>query len=607
MLEPYILSDKLSYLHPTCMKDFVYHYQEKGYARRIENCIVHLNILSIDFHQVAQLCKKYYLATAFFYIFNRGLRDFVSPLQDIMVILSKNIQEKRIGYTILLYLNKCLLGEEFPSGGSLPEKLYLPLKEQLVDFLFSEHPKDYKEYGEEQKSFPRLRVLFKFDCKRTFEFLTVVFNDNLFSTQDLMDSLQSIFIDKQIEVDPLKIQFYFQNVSEHWTNQQTGYFLMFACKQLSIKKCVLSNYMIQRIIGYLTLTEEDSSWMLRHELTLTFVKNISENLYRKDLIQILAKSSSFYLVTEHFERLERNWPKLLKTAIEASSTKNNKSHVFSLLGNLLEDSSLSFEDKKTIKQQVMTSLKELINIDGGSIAQLIIQHFEVEDHKKLMLQIDSYPELQYIYLKEIMAASNLDFPSSLHSEEQQKSQFVVDSDTVELYIRLLCKYEPSNVVNFLKIETLYRLEKALSICREFNSIEGVIYLLERSGDVKGALSERLNLLEKQIVILRNYLSNNKNLPKKSLSHNLKSSEELKVENLIKGTFSLCKRYAKESGMNETNENLWFSVLGFLISNYNLEKISKQSENNFTSLILNYIRECLNNMIGYVKLPRILER
>ena len=51
-LEPYILNDALTSVTPSVMKDFVDHYAEKGMLQEVEACIVHLEIASLDIHQV---------------------------------------------------------------------------------------------------------------------------------------------------------------------------------------------------------------------------------------------------------------------------------------------------------------------------------------------------------------------------------------------------------------------------------------------------------------------------------------------------------------------------------------------------------------------------
>jgi hypothetical protein len=51
-LEPYIQSDRLTAIPPAVMKDFVDHYESRGMLDSVEACIVHLDIASLDIHQV---------------------------------------------------------------------------------------------------------------------------------------------------------------------------------------------------------------------------------------------------------------------------------------------------------------------------------------------------------------------------------------------------------------------------------------------------------------------------------------------------------------------------------------------------------------------------
>ena len=52
-LEPYIINDKLQVMPPAVMKDFVTHYETKGLLENVEACIVHMNVASLDIHNVS--------------------------------------------------------------------------------------------------------------------------------------------------------------------------------------------------------------------------------------------------------------------------------------------------------------------------------------------------------------------------------------------------------------------------------------------------------------------------------------------------------------------------------------------------------------------------
>jgi vacuolar protein sorting-associated protein 8 len=52
LLEPYILNDRLPRLNASVMQAFVSHYAARGLMRRVEQCVLHMDIASLDFHQV---------------------------------------------------------------------------------------------------------------------------------------------------------------------------------------------------------------------------------------------------------------------------------------------------------------------------------------------------------------------------------------------------------------------------------------------------------------------------------------------------------------------------------------------------------------------------
>ncbi|KAF3667529.1 putative pyruvate dehydrogenase E1 component subunit alpha-3, chloroplastic-like isoform X1 [Capsicum annuum] len=75
-LEPYILKDMLGSLPPEIMQALVEHYSTKGWLQRVEQCVLHMDMLSLDFNQVVRLCREHRLHGALIYLFNKGLDDF---------------------------------------------------------------------------------------------------------------------------------------------------------------------------------------------------------------------------------------------------------------------------------------------------------------------------------------------------------------------------------------------------------------------------------------------------------------------------------------------------------------------------------------------------
>ena len=56
VLEPYILSDRLSDISPAVMKDLIVHYEARGMISSIESCIPHVDVGCLDVHQVCDVC-----------------------------------------------------------------------------------------------------------------------------------------------------------------------------------------------------------------------------------------------------------------------------------------------------------------------------------------------------------------------------------------------------------------------------------------------------------------------------------------------------------------------------------------------------------------------
>jgi hypothetical protein len=86
LLEPYILKDMLGALPPEVMQALVEHYSQRGWLERVEQCVLHMDIASLDFNQVVKLCREHGLYNALIYLFTKGLDDFTSPMEELLAV-----------------------------------------------------------------------------------------------------------------------------------------------------------------------------------------------------------------------------------------------------------------------------------------------------------------------------------------------------------------------------------------------------------------------------------------------------------------------------------------------------------------------------------------
>ena len=168
---------------------------------------------------------------------------------------------------------------------------------------------------------------------------------------------------------------------------------------------------------------------------------------------------------------------------------------------------------------------------------LVLDHFGKES-MHILSDLQTYPESLFLFMKTIMDSNvtlrvernysergkYVDRVSDLASLLQQ-NPFSIDDKIVEQYIevgatfyffhfliiliisvlpmQLMCQYEPRSVLHFLKTFDNYRLEHCLRVCQEHGVNDAAAYLLERAGDVGGALEFLMNGLEEKIAILAN--------------------------------------------------------------------------------------------------------
>lgn len=69
----------------------------------------------------------------------------------------------------------------------------------------------------------------------------------------------------------------------------------------------------------------------------------------------------------------------------------------------------------------------------------------------------------------------------------QKKGIKNDGDLQLKFLKLLCQFEPESCLGYLKSQVNYRFDECLELCKKYNISDAVSYLLERTGDVVGAL------------------------------------------------------------------------------------------------------------------------
>ena len=208
-LEPYLLDDRIVSMSPTISQYLLSHYENKGKLQAIEACIVHLDITSLDLHQTMTLCWAHGLYDAIFYVYAKGMSDYVTPLEELLTVLKNaldseangdqdalNASQVSLGNKILVYVSCCLAGRAYPHQGEIEGDLKQKVKHEVFKCLTLIHSKNASE---DERPFPYLRTLLRFDTREFLNVLALAFEEEEFTSELVLIQRQRV-IDLLLQV-----------------------------------------------------------------------------------------------------------------------------------------------------------------------------------------------------------------------------------------------------------------------------------------------------------------------------------------------------------------------------------------------------------------------
>jgi hypothetical protein len=94
----------------------------------------------------------------------------------------------------------------------------------------------------------------------------------------------------------------------------------------------------------------------------------------------------------------------------------------------------------------------------------------------------------------------------------------------KLYVKLLCQFEKSSVITYLKSNDQYPIDDCLRLCTKYDVSEARAYLLERTGDIHGAMTNLLKTLNTSLNELKKIFINSEILERALISSSPKNTE-----------------------------------------------------------------------------------
>ncbi|OVA04700.1 Clathrin [Macleaya cordata] len=712
LLEPYILKDMLGCLPPEIMQALVEHYSSKGWLQRVEQCVLHMDISSLDFNQVVRLCREHGLYGALIYLFNRGLDDFRAPLEELLLVVQNSQRENAsaIGYRMLVYLKYCFSGLAFPPGHGTISPTRLPsVRTELVQFLLedsnamiSQSPTGFKS---PTGACPNLYHLLWLDTEATLEVLRFAFleeevpksdldlvnantEDNEKSNEKSKEN-QNLMVQRTVNSLTYILDLDISDVDGSCTNdtgslevwpskKDIGHLLEFIACFVAYERATISKTVLSHILEYLASennfsppSQKIESSKGREKQVLSLLRVVPETDWDSSYVMHLCEKAQYYQVCglihtirgQHIAALD-SYMKDLEEPIYA----------FSFINNML----LQVRDNEsaTFRSAVISRIPELVILSREGTFFLVVDHFSKES-QYILSELRPHSKSLFLYLKTIIEVHLsgklnfsslekgyvLDVPNGRRSKDQaveaylkrisdfpkllQHSSVNVTDDVVELYLELLCQYERSSVLKFLETFESYRVEHCLRLCQEYEVIDAAAFLLERVGDVGSALLLTLSGLNENFKILDTAVGN---IVSDTSSSSLTEMEQLNtilrmeevnaIRDILHASIGLCQRNTLRLDPEES-ESLWFQLLDSfcepLRDSYDDKMVSRgnyvgkvaamfdfeedkvaltdkwrilkshKGAHIFRKVFAQFIREIVEGMIGYLRLPSIMAK
>ncbi|KAL4853636.1 Vacuolar protein sorting-associated protein 8 [Chlorella vulgaris] len=550
-LPPFILADQLPGVAPEVMQALVEHCVAAGLEERLEACVLKMDLLSLDLNQLIPLCISHRLFAALIHIFTRALQDHQTPAALLLVAAAaardaspaaaaqgeaapatseaaevqlQQHEDLRLGYKLLVFLRCCLLGHSYPPGtGQAPTEQQQRSKAQALAFLLysstlsvwecwrlwsdmahSQGAADVKQLPEGLRDpHPTLRYLCQLDARSILGVLCQGLDgwdaletdlaevspevashiapggETRTVAQAVVDAVAALLESEAFAASP-------HSAAVPDAAAETAA-LQFLATHLASNRACVSGAMLLRVLRYLAAPAIAHSPSLpgglspaeRESVFCDVVAAAGGSMSTGDQQQaiFLARHAGFHQAEARYVR------------------------------DVLTDPGLAPQQHAAFTDATLHLTPRLLVLDAGAATQLVLDCFP-QQQQALLAQLAQHPDQQFAFLKGLVAIQQREVeagsgaPLQASSRTAALSTLLDDMDMANLYLRLLCQYEPQSVLSYLQSHDTYGVDECLQHCLQLSVQDGAAFLLERRGDVHSALRiliQNLDSANRQLV------------------------------------------------------------------------------------------------------------
>jgi hypothetical protein len=273
-----------------------------------------------------------------------------------------------------------------------------------------------------------------------------------------------------------------------------------------------------------------------------------------------------------------------------------------------------------LKRVLVQRLPELVKLDSVLAARLAAELF-VEDIDMILSSLKGIElgRLEYDFLHAILSGA-LEKVEPVAAQELSAN---MAEDHHNLYLDSMARFQPDNVYHYLSNNRNYRLPDALKLCQENNIPNASAYLLERTGDVSGAIKLMLQTFDTRMMTLRRALqlggSSKIDSPRRNgkadvRRNEIAENEITRIKQILAAALDLCERNKNDHLILDNNERgplLWLHVLDRLVRVKSLLRISSDSSQylsaGISTVLSDLLLMALQRMVSNVSLSELMQK
>jgi hypothetical protein len=235
------------------------------------------------------------------------------------------------------------------------------------------------------------------------------------------------------------------------------------------------------------------------------------------------------------------------------------------------------EAREAFKRSLLHSAPKIAEVNAAIVARLGVAHFP-DQQEAVLNALSSNPLFQFWYLREVLAGKSatggeglLEATTRGENDDHQtlarlieRSGVKVTEEMSELYVKLMCQFEPSNVLPFLKSRSGgYRLDACLEQCQSYGVVDASAHILEKMGRVGDALDLHVQKYEQNVEALSNLRNNPTSTTVNKMSKDVSRGFAMESSESLDAATRLCLRCDTYKFIE--SEAMWHRLLDCVIS------------------------------------------